>query len=99
MRRDATGNAILNGMAMLVKNSMHKSRYINETAASFMYDVVCFAIFVVCELLYTKVENKQIKYVTNDEIEANQILNIFKTNQVTPINSEEVIVDLFRNKF
>ena len=48
---------------------------------------------------YTKVENKQIKYVTNDEIEANQILNIFKTNQVTPINSEEVIVDLFRNKF
>ena len=57
MRRDATGNAILNGMAVLVKNSMHKSRYINETAASFMYDVVCFAIFVVCELLYTKVEN------------------------------------------
>lgn len=58
MRRDATGYAILNGMAVLVKNSMHKSRYINETAASFMYDVVCFAIFVVCELLYTKVENK-----------------------------------------
>lgn len=48
---------------------------------------------------YTKVENKNIKYVTNDEIEANQILNIFRTNQVTPINSEEVIVDLFRNKF
>lgn len=48
---------------------------------------------------YTKVENKQIKYVTNDEVEANQILNIFRINQVTPINSEEVIVDLFRNKF
>ena len=48
---------------------------------------------------YTKVENKNIKYITNDETEANQILNIFRTNQVTPINSEEVIVDLFRNKF
>ena len=48
---------------------------------------------------YTKVENKKIKYVTNDEIEANQILNIFKINQVTPINSEEVIVDLFRKNF
>ncbi len=47
---------------------------------------------------YTKVENKKIRYVTNDEIEANQILNIFKTNQVTPINSEEVIIDLFRQK-
>ena len=47
----------------------------------------------------TKVENKSIKYVTNDEIEANQILDIFRKNQVTPINSEEVIVDLFRKKF
>ena len=47
----------------------------------------------------TKVENKSIKYVTNDEIEANEILNIFKENQVTPINSEEVIMDLFRKKF
>ena len=48
---------------------------------------------------HTKVENKSIKYVTNDEIEANQILDIFRKNQVTPINSEEVIVDLFRKKF
>ena len=47
----------------------------------------------------TKVENKNIKYITNDETEANEILNIFRTNQVTPINSEEVILDLFRNKF
>ena len=27
------------------------------------------------------------------------LVNIFRKNQVTPINSEEVIVDLFRNKF
>ena len=46
-----------------------------------------------------KVETKEIKYVTNDEIEENRILNIFKENQVTLINSEEVISDLFRNKF
>lgn len=46
-----------------------------------------------------KIETKSIKYVTNDELEENKILNIFKENQVTPINSEEVIMDLFRNKF
>lgn len=46
-----------------------------------------------------KVETKSIKYVTNDELEENKVLNIFKENQVTPINSEEVIMDLFRSKF
>ncbi len=46
-----------------------------------------------------KIETKSIKYVTNDELEENRILTIFKENQVTPINSEEVILDLFRNKF
>lgn len=46
-----------------------------------------------------KVETKSIKYVTNDELEENRILTIFKKNQVTLINSEEIISDLFRNKF
>ena len=46
-----------------------------------------------------KIETKNIKYVTNDELEENRILNIFKENQVTIINAEEVISDLFRNKF
>ena len=46
-----------------------------------------------------KIETKNIKYVTNDELEENKILNIFKENQVTPINSEEVIIDLFRKIF
>lgn len=46
-----------------------------------------------------KIETKSIKYVTNDELEENRILNIFKENQVTPINSEEVILDLFRKNF
>lgn len=47
----------------------------------------------------TKIETKSIKYVTNDELEEDRILNIFKENQVTLINSEEVISDLFRSKF
>ena len=47
----------------------------------------------------TKVETKELKNITNDEIEENRILNIFKENQVTLINSEEVILDLFRSKF
>ena len=45
------------------------------------------------------VETKNIRYITNEEFEINRILNIFKDNQVTLINSEEVISDLFRNKF
>lgn len=45
-----------------------------------------------------KVESKDIKHVTNDEIEADKILKIFKENQVTPINSEEIISDLFNNR-
>ena len=46
-----------------------------------------------------KVEKKEIKYITNDEIEENRILNIFSKNQVTPINSEEVISDLLIGKW
>lgn len=44
-----------------------------------------------------KVESKDIKYVTNDEIEENRILDIFKESKVTLVNSEEVISDLLRN--
>ena len=47
----------------------------------------------------TKVQSKSIKYVTNDELEENRILDIFKENKVTIINSEEVICDLFRDRF
>ena len=41
-------------------------------------------------------KTKEIKYITNDEIQEEKILNIFRENQVTPINSEEIIADLFR---
>lgn len=46
----------------------------------------------------TKIETKSIKYVTNDEIEEDRILNIFKENQVTLINSEEILTDLLDSR-
>ena len=41
----------------------------------------------------TKVEEKEIKYLTNDEIRTNQLLNLLKENYVTPIGLEDVISD------
>ena len=61
--------------------------------------IILISIFTCIPSFAKKVETKSIKYVTNDELEENKILNIFKENQVTPINSEEVILDLFRSKF
>ena len=46
-----------------------------------------------------KVYKKDINYITNDEVEEDKILKIFKENKVTPINSEEIILDLFKGKF
>ena len=39
------------------------------------------------------VEEKSIKYLTNDENTANNILQLFKNNEVTPIGAEDVIQD------
>ena len=47
----------------------------------------------------TKVKIKNIENLTNDEIEENRILEIFKENQVTVLNSEEVILDLISKRF
>ena len=46
-----------------------------------------------------KVEKKCIRNITKDENEENRILEIFKENQVTVINFEEIISDLSSNKF
>ena len=46
-----------------------------------------------------EVETKNIKYITNDEKEEYRILSIFKENKVTPINSEEVISDIWGHPF
>lgn len=39
------------------------------------------------------VEEKDIKYLTNDENRAIDILQLFKKNEVTPIGAEDVIQD------
>ena len=46
-----------------------------------------------------KIEEKEINNLTNDEYTANRILKIFKDNQVTPINSEEILLDLVKQRF
>ena len=47
----------------------------------------------------TKVETKNIKYLTNDEEKIDKVLEIFKRNQVTPIGVEDVISDLHKKVF
>lgn len=47
----------------------------------------------------TKVERKDIKYLSNDELKINNILKLFKENEVTPISVEEIITDLSRKFF
>ena len=45
-----------------------------------------------------KVEENEIKYLSNDEEKVNEILQFLKDKQVTPINLEEVLLDLFKEK-
>ncbi len=76
-------------------------KQINEEDVNY-YDKARYGIQIVkTEYLKddVKVETKHIKYVTNDELEENNILNIFKDSQVTPVNCEEILSDLLRKKF
>ena len=41
-----------------------------------------------------KVENKTIKYLSNDEKKVEEILKVFKENEVTPIGVADIINDL-----
>ncbi|MCI8640388.1 MAG: hypothetical protein HFJ59_00700 [Clostridia bacterium] len=44
-----------------------------------------------------KVETKDLKSITDDESKIDEILNLFKNNQVTTIHSEEIIADLIKS--
>ncbi len=44
-----------------------------------------------------KIENKNIQYVTNDEKRIEQILNLLKKNEVTPIAVEDILNDFSKN--
>lgn len=41
----------------------------------------------------TKKENKVIQYLSNDEQKINEILTVFKENEVTPISVEDILYD------
>ena len=44
-----------------------------------------------------KIEEKEITYLSNDEKRIEEILNIFKENEVTPISVEEIIYDFWKS--
>ncbi len=46
----------------------------------------------------TKIENKEIQYLSNNEKKVEEILNILKESEVTPIAVEDVLSD-FKVKF
>lgn len=45
----------------------------------------------------TKTEEKEITYLSNDEKRIEEILDIFKENEVTPISVEEIIYDFWKS--
>ena len=47
----------------------------------------------------TKIENKEITYLSSDEQKIDKILNIFKENEVTPIGVEDILSDLSKELF
>ena len=47
----------------------------------------------------TKTEDKEIKYLTNDEQKVEEILDFFKRNEVTPVIVDDVIEDLKNQLF
>ena len=44
-----------------------------------------------------RVEEKEITYLSNDEKRIEEILDIFKRNEVTPISVEEIIYDFWKS--
>ena len=46
----------------------------------------------------TKTEEKEITYLSNDEKRIEEILDIFKQNEVTPISVEEIIYDFWKSR-
>jgi len=40
------------------------------------------------------VEDEMVQYISNDERKIDEVLTLFKKNEVTPINMQEVIIDL-----
>ncbi len=45
----------------------------------------------------TKIEDKTIKYISNNEQKVNDILEILKHNEVTPISVQDIICDFSKS--
>ena len=45
------------------------------------------------------IDTKDIKNLSEDELKVEKILSIFKENEVTPLNAEEIIYDLEKEYF
>lgn len=45
----------------------------------------------------TKVENKEIRYLSNSEQKTNELLEILKRNEVTPISIQDIIYDFSKD--
>jgi hypothetical protein len=43
-----------------------------------------------------KIEEKKIEYITDNENKVNEILKLFKENEVTPISAEYIIEDMIK---
>lgn len=41
----------------------------------------------------TRIENKTIRYLSNNEQRVEDLLNVFKKNEVTPVCAEDIIYD------
>ena len=48
---------------------------------------------------HTKVENKEITYLSNDEQKIDKVLQLLKENEVTPIGVDDVLADLCKELF
>lgn len=46
-----------------------------------------------------KVESKEIKDITNDEQRENEILDLLKRNEVTPVGLQDVLEDLLKTDY
>lgn len=47
----------------------------------------------------TRIENKEITYLSDDEQKVEKVLKLFKENEVTPIGVEDILADLSKELF
>ena len=46
-----------------------------------------------------EIETKEIEFLSNDEVQIEKILKMFKENDVTPVSAEYILTDLSKQEF